>query len=72
MPIFEYKCQDCETTFEQLVKSSKSPVNCPECGENNNARQLSVFAASIAAPGKPNCSVSDCSTCCPSGTCGLS
>lgn len=33
MPIYEYKCKDCETHFEKLQKSSDEPLKvCSQCG----------------------------------------
>jgi putative FmdB family regulatory protein len=33
MPIYEYACDSCETTFERKQKFSDDPVReCPECG----------------------------------------
>ncbi len=34
MPIFEYECNDCHCTFEQVVfsKEEEQSVKCPGCG----------------------------------------
>jgi putative FmdB family regulatory protein len=33
MPIYEYACDTCQTTFERKQKFSEEPVReCPECG----------------------------------------
>lgn len=33
MPIYEYKCQDCEEQIEALQQISEPPLTtCPECG----------------------------------------
>ena len=32
MPIYEYVCMECESHFEELVRSSEQAVTCPECG----------------------------------------
>ncbi|MEO0255439.1 MAG: zinc ribbon domain-containing protein [candidate division WOR-3 bacterium] len=33
MPIYEYKCETCEKSFEELVlPGEKEPEKCPECG----------------------------------------
>jgi putative FmdB family regulatory protein len=46
MPIFEYRCQDCATRFEKLVRASDtSEILCPSCGKNRLEQQLSTFAA---------------------------
>jgi len=44
MPIYEYVCMSCESHFEELVRNGQS-VNCPDCGNSNVRKQLSVFAA---------------------------
>jgi putative FmdB family regulatory protein len=44
MPIYEYVCMQCESHFEELVRNGKQP-DCPECGESNVRKQLSVFSA---------------------------
>jgi putative FmdB family regulatory protein len=71
MPIFEYKCEKCNTKFEKLVNSNKTEVNCEKCGSEKVERQLSSFSAKVNDSGKQRCSISDCASCCPSGTCGL-
>jgi len=42
MPIYEYKCEKCEHSFEKLVFSSDSEqVACPKCGDKQVKRLLS-------------------------------
>lgn len=45
MPLFEYRCDDCATECELLVRSSTVPV-CPSCGSTSLQKQLSMFAVS--------------------------
>jgi predicted nucleic acid-binding Zn ribbon protein len=57
MPIYEYKCDDCGTKFEKLVRGSYNgaangtaaaeppKLACPSCGQDHLTQQLSVFAA---------------------------
>jgi putative FmdB family regulatory protein len=46
MPIYEYKCEDCGTRFEKLVRSSGiAELECPSCGQKHLEQQLSTFAA---------------------------
>ena len=33
MPIYEYRCPNCDTTFEVLVRSGEG-VACPQCGSS--------------------------------------
>jgi putative FmdB family regulatory protein len=49
MPIYEYLCKTCKTEFELLrPMSAKDAPPCPECGGEEVARRLSLFAASAA------------------------
>jgi putative FmdB family regulatory protein len=45
MPIFEYKCDDCDAKFEKLVRRADEKVLCPQCGESHLTTQYSTFAA---------------------------
>ncbi len=47
MPIYEYKCDTCETKFEKLVRAIPEPLGreCPSCGERHLTRQQSTFSA---------------------------
>jgi putative FmdB family regulatory protein len=47
MPIYEYHCVDCETTFQKLVPMSKAnaPAPCEHCGSNHTSRAISLFSA---------------------------
>jgi len=52
MPIYEYRCDDCDTCFERLVfSSSDEPVRCPECNSEKVQRQMSC----ISAAGSSSC-----------------
>jgi putative FmdB family regulatory protein len=48
MPIYEYRCPDCDRTYEQLRKMSEADcdLECPHCGSRKPERQLSTFACS--------------------------
>jgi putative FmdB family regulatory protein len=48
MPIYEYQCESCQTSFEALVTRSEPDVQCPSCGGNHLAREMSVFASSVS------------------------
>ncbi len=53
MPIFEYRCQDCGTRFEKLVRGTadREGLACPSCGQGRLQQELSVFAAHAHASG---------------------
>ena len=67
MPIFEYKCGKCNLQFEKLVSGSDTKVVCEKCGSEKVEKQLSSFSAKVNEGGDH----SDCTSCCPAGTCGL-
>ena len=47
MPIYEYRCEDCGSKFEKLVRraSDVPEIECPSCGQKHLAQELSTFAA---------------------------
>ena len=47
MPIFEYQCEACHTTFERLVFASSSGVapTCPQCHSVQTVKRFSTFSA---------------------------
>jgi putative FmdB family regulatory protein len=49
VPIYEYACMECESHFEELVRSSEQAVVCPECGAANVLKQFSTFAVGVGA-----------------------
>jgi putative FmdB family regulatory protein len=55
MPIYEYACMECESHFDELLRSSEQAVTCPECGAANVLKQLSTFA--VHGGGSPKSSV---------------
>ncbi|RMH16306.1 MAG: zinc ribbon domain-containing protein [Acidobacteria bacterium] len=46
MPLYEYRCEDCEHRFEvlQAVGADGRDLLCPCCGERHLSRLLSSFA----------------------------
>ncbi len=73
MPIYEYRCQDCQTRFEKLVlrAADAAELVCPSCGRRRLTQELSVFAAhsGAARPAAPACP--SAATCPNAGVCGL-
>ncbi|MBL7012968.1 MAG: zinc ribbon domain-containing protein [Candidatus Marinimicrobia bacterium] len=50
MPMFDYKCENCNTIFDELVPSSDTPdthIVCPKCKEKQAKRLLSAPAVSV-------------------------
>jgi putative FmdB family regulatory protein len=56
MPIFEYECRNCRSSFELLVRSDTS-ITCPACESARVVKKLSLFAAHVkrAADAVPSC-----------------
>ncbi len=63
MPMYDYRCNSCDMTFEELVFSSSTPdeeIECPGCGEKNaqkllSAPMISTGSASTATTGVGGC-----------------
>jgi len=54
MPIFEYKCVDCGTKFEKLIRNSDTNgLACPSCGTKELTQELSTFAAQSGSRSEP-------------------
>jgi putative FmdB family regulatory protein len=53
MPLYEYRCDACGRTFEELRSSSEADaaIECPSCESRRTARQLSTFASGPGATG---------------------
>jgi putative FmdB family regulatory protein len=51
MPLYEYRCEPCDHTFEALVRSSDDVPRCPKCGAVELARLFSVPAAAQVGGG---------------------
>jgi putative FmdB family regulatory protein len=44
MPIYEYRCGDCDRHFERYVTTTTAAASCPSCGSASVKRMLSLFA----------------------------
>ena len=46
MPIYEYRCADCDTQFDQRrsYAQADTPTECPQCHGEHSRRLLSRFA----------------------------
>lgn len=52
MPLFEYRCRQCQHAFEALVRSTSdgaSGPTCPACQSGELEKLLSVFAVNTGA-----------------------
>ena len=74
MPIFEYKCNECDKIFEELTfNNSSGPLPCPECTSDNTTKIMSAGSISMGHSKDPACA-STCNTpgsCCSGGTCPM-
>jgi putative FmdB family regulatory protein len=69
MPMFEYQCKKCGHRMDVLLKSSgeKLPkVVCEKCGSHATEKVIAGFSV-----GQGRSGTDTCSTCYPTGTCGL-
>lgn len=48
MPLFEYRCDACDSQFELLIRGADVPT-CPSCGTTSLEKILSLFA--VSSPG---------------------
>jgi len=79
MPVYEYKCSECNTKFEILHRSTsiKDVVQCPACNSINSKKLFSSFSSSSNSEGNissERCSSGNCGlpeNGCSSGLCGL-
>jgi len=58
MPLYEYKCDECQNRFEELISGDQKVV-CPKCGSEKVNKLLSTFAAAggntCGSPGGSSC-----------------
>ena len=81
MPIYEYQCNECNSKYEVLVRTSSDDdekVSCPKCNSTKNKKLFSTFSASVSSSGPSGdygCSNGSCGIPsgggCSSGMCGL-
>jgi putative FmdB family regulatory protein len=66
LPIFEYECAKCKSTFELLTSGeSCRTVKCPHCSSRKVAKLFSSFSVGTGRSGSPKDSGASgtCSTC---------
>lgn len=71
MPLYEYKCNACEQTFEELARSAAADDqrSCPHCQNTDVTRQPSVFATH-QGQSRSTPPAGPCGSCCqPDGGC---
>ena len=45
MPIYEYRCANCDRSFEAFVRPSDTSAQCPHCNGSKLTREMSTFAS---------------------------
>jgi len=75
VPIYEFKCQDCDRKFETLCRMGETgaSLSCPGCGGTRLRRCVSTFAAfsrsssgtstTLGGSSCTSCSRTSCQTC---------
>ncbi len=68
MPLFEYMCVRCGSTFEKLVRSSGTQeIVCPKCKSTTVQKQMSSFAVKGVGGGVVGAGASSGAACAPGG-----
>lgn len=72
MPIFEYKCLQCQSEFEKLVfGNSENGIVCPDCQSEDVEKLFSAFSGvSRSSDGSTHSMSSGCSSCSASSCAG--
>jgi len=63
MPIYEYRCGECETRFEKLIRREMDETSliCPKCASTLLEREYSTFAAhGASSTAEPRCGDMSC------------
>ena len=68
MPIYEFDCPSCGTSFDKLVRSASavSEVACPSCDSQHVKKKLSLFSSRVAGGTRSSAS-SAAASCAPGG-----
>jgi len=66
MPLYEYRCQECDHLFELFVRQGSEPaLKCPQCGSTEVRKVFSLFGTGVASGASS--STSSGTACAPSG-----
>ncbi len=67
MPIYEYVCPTCGSSFDKLVRSTTpaAEIVCPTCGSSDVRKKVSTIAVSVKGGSAASSSAS--SSCAPTG-----
>jgi len=73
MPIFDYHCTDCNSTYEVFhkVREKTEDILCPKCGSTNAKKQMSAPVIAMSGTSTSESSSQNFGGGCASGMCGL-
>jgi putative FmdB family regulatory protein len=73
MPIFDYHCTDCGSTYEVFhkVREKTEDIVCPKCGSNHSKKQMSAPVISMGGSSSTESNTQNFGGGCASGMCGL-
>jgi len=70
MPVYEYRCKNCNREFERFLKRSDKKVVCPHCGSEELEKLFSAFGmqvkgetSSSSTSSCTSCSATSCTSC---------
>jgi len=65
MPLFEFNCNTCNQSFEELLRriESISEVTCPDCGGIEVKRKVSKIASRLSVTGAFSLGASAAASC---------
>ncbi|HUV88232.1 MAG TPA: zinc ribbon domain-containing protein [Anaerolineae bacterium] len=70
MPLYEYRCSDCQARFDALraMSAADAPIACPKCESLHTGRMISLFSA-VGSEGVIAGAGASCGSCSPSSSC---
>ena len=76
MPIFDYKCNDCQQVYDVFhkVREVEEDIVCPSCNSQRHTRLLSAPNVSVKGKQTDYSAAPSCDTgggCCGGGMCGI-
>lgn len=78
MPIFEYKCKECNSNYDifHKTKEKAEDVICPVCKSKNHVKMMSTFSSVMSSGNSSGCEGGSCGIPsygggCANGMCGL-
>ena len=54
MPIYEYRCNQCEREFEKYVQGAQARIECPACASERVTRRLSMVGVRSSGSSAPS------------------